>query len=397
MSVTVSERRLLAFAIASQASISIVQWGLGALAPDLADRYHLSQAALGLLINATAFGNAFALIPAGGLVDRIGPRRPLLLAGTASGLLVAVAGLAGSALVLGIAFVIAGMLGALVAVAATISVFHGFPPERRGFAIGMRQMSVSLGGLIAAFLLPALAGLSGVPLALAASGLATAACAFAFGRSCPPGPLVPVESRRALVPMDAMRVPGMWALFATGLALIWPLTAVLTFSVQAIRDGGGSRLAASLAFALISLSAMAARVIWGRIADSGDGTRRVDTLRDVALLTVCLSLVTALVWPYGTPVRVIAVVVLAFGALGFNGVLYVVAGELAGPARAGQAVGWMSTALFGGGAIAAAPLGALIDGYGYRVLWLAAAVAGAVGVLLARTLYKAYDPVLKPT
>ena len=397
MSVTASERRLLVFAIACQASISIVQWGLGALGPDLADRYHLSQASLGLLINATAFGNAFALIPAGGLVDRIGPRRPLLLAGTASGLIVAVAGLAGSALVLGIAFVVAGMLGALVAVAATVSVFHGFPVERRGFAIGMRQMSVSLGGLIAALTLPALAGLSGVPLALAASGLLTAGCAFAFGRSCPPGPLVPLDARRSWLPMDAMRVPGMWTLFATGLALIWPLSAVLTFSVQAIRAGGGSRLAGSLAFALISLSAMAARVIWGRVADAGDGTRRVSTLRDVALLTVGLSLVTALVWPYGTPVRVVSVVVLAFGALGFNGVLYVVAGELAGTARAGQAVGWMSTALFGGGAIAAAPLGALIDARGYRVLWLAAAAMGALGVLLARTLAKAYDPSRQPT
>ena len=66
---------------------------------------------------------------------------------------------------------------------------------------------------------------------------------------------------------------------------------------------------------------------------------------------------------------------LSFGALGFNGVLYLIAGEIAGAARAGQAVALMSTALFGGGALAAVPLGALADAEGYRSLWLAAAVA----------------------
>ena len=381
-----TERRLLTLSIASQASISIVQWGLGALGPDLADRYDLSAASLGLLINATAIGNAIALVPAGGLVDRIGPRRPLMIAGTASGLLVAVAGLAGSAVVLGIAFVVAGMLGALVAVAATVSVFHGFPAERRGFALGLRQMSVSLGGLIAAVMLPALAGLSGVPLALAAAGLATAACAFVFGHACARGPLVQSESRRALLPVDAMRQPGMWRLFASGVALVGALTAVLTFSVPAIRDGGGSRLTGSILFALVSLSAMAARVLWGRVADHGGGSRRIATLNDVAALTVVLALATALVWPCGTVVRIVALTLLSFGALGFNGVLYLAAGELAGAARAGQAVGWMSTALFGGGALAAVPLGLLVDHHGYRSLWLAAAASAAVGWMLVRSL-----------
>ena len=41
----------------------------------------------------------------------------------------------------------------------------------------------------------------------------------------------------------------------------------------------------------------------------------------------------------------------------------------------------MSTALFGGGALGAVPLGALADAEGYRSLWLAAAVASGLGVL----------------
>ena len=55
-----------------------------------------------------------------------------------------------SAVGLGLAPFASGVAGAVVAVGATVSVFYGFPPERRGFAIGMRQMSVALGGLLAA-------------------------------------------------------------------------------------------------------------------------------------------------------------------------------------------------------------------------------------------------------
>jgi hypothetical protein len=49
----------------------------------------------------------------------------------------------------------------------------------------------------------------------------------------------------------------------------------------------------------------------------------------------------------------------------------------------------MSTALFGGGAVAAVPLGALADAEGYRSLWLAAAAAAALGVFATLTLHPA--------
>ena len=82
-----SPYRLLVLALACQASISIVQWGLGVIAPDLQEQYDLSGASLGALVNATAFGNAVALIVAGVIVDRSGPRKPLLYAGSACGFL----------------------------------------------------------------------------------------------------------------------------------------------------------------------------------------------------------------------------------------------------------------------------------------------------------------------
>jgi MFS family permease len=166
-----------------------------------------------------------------------------------------------------------------------------------------------------------------------------------------------------------------------GVCYIVALTAVLTFGVPALRDGGASRGDGSVLFAFVSISAMIARVAWGHLADAGGGRRRAATLRDVGILACASAVLTWAVWPEGTAVRIVALVFLSLGALGFNGVLYLIAGEIAGAARAGQAVALMSTALFGGGALASVPLGALADAEGYRSLWLAAAAASALGVL----------------
>ena len=359
-----------------------MQWGLGVIAPDLQERYDLSAASLGALVNATAFGNAVALMVAGVIVDRSGPRKPLLYAGSACGLLLITGSLLSNPVGLGIALFASGVAGAVVAVGATVSVFHGFPPERRGFALGMRQMSVALGGLMAAALLPLAVHVGGVRLALLLSGVLTAVTAVVFALDTPRGPLVPPEAaRRVVAPFAVLREPGMGMLLLVAVCYIMALVAVLTFSVPALRDGGGSRGEGSVLFAFVSISAMAARIAWGRLADAGGGRRRVATLRDVGILACAAALLTWVVWPEGTAVRIVALVLLSFGALGFNGVLYLIAGEIAGAARAGQAVALMSTALFGGAALGAVPLGALADAAGYRSLWLAAAAASGLGVL----------------
>lgn len=390
-----SPYRLLVLALACQASISIVQWGLGVIAPDLQARYGLSAAGLGALVNATALGNAVALIVAGVIVDRSGPRIPLLFAGSASGLLLIVGSLLTNPFGLGVALFASGVAGAVVAVGATVSVFYGFPPERRGFAIGMRQMSVALGGLLAALLLPLAVHLSGVRLALGLAGALTAITAVVFALDTPHGPLVPpTAARRVIAPFEVLKAPGMPQLLLVALCYIVALTTVLTFGVPALRHGGGSRGDGSLLFAFVSISAMSARIGWGRLADFGGGRRRVATLRDIGLVACGAGVATWLLWPEGTVVRIVALIVLSLGALGFNGVLYVIAGEIAGAARAGQAVALMSTALFGGGALAAVPLGALADAEGYRSLWIAAAVASGLGVLV--TLGLAPQPQREP-
>jgi predicted MFS family arabinose efflux permease len=309
---------------------------------------------------------------------------PLIVGGVATGVLLAAGGYAPGVAAVAICLLLSGVAGSLISVAGTISVFHGFPADRRGAALGVRQMSVAAGGLVAAILLPGLASIGGVGLALAVSGALTAVTGVVFGLASPAGALAhgPGEGRTMDV-AGVLRIPGMVLVLVIGFVLVSSLTAVTTFIVPAGKASGLSSAGAEGLFVAVSLAAMASRIAFGRIADLNGGRRRRATLRDVALIGSLGSLVFWAASGAGLVAQIPAVAVLAFGTLGFNGIVYAIAGELTGPRRAGQAVGLASTVLFGGSAIAAVPLGALADAAGYRALWPASALLCAVGALLA--------------
>jgi MFS family permease len=361
----------------------MVQWGLGAFGPELAEAFALSPVGLGIVLAASSLGNAVAHVPAGAVVDGVGPRLPLIVGGIASGGLVVMGGFADSVALLAAALFLAGVTAALVAVAGSVTVFEGVPARRRGLAMGMRQMAVSLGGLLAAILLPILGASGGVPLALGVCGVASAATAVVFGLVSPGHARRPGGGVRGAI--RVFRAPGVPRLLLCGLLFMCPLSALLSFSVIALEDAGASRAAAGAAYAAITIAAMIARVGWGRVADSHHFGRR-GTLVFVGLWSAAGGALAWLLWPAGSVAGVVLLPLFAIGALGANGVIHVMAGELAGPQAAGRAIGWSSTVLFGGFAAWAPPLGALADAGGFRLLWLVGAATSVAGALLARGL-----------
>jgi MFS family permease len=379
---SLEQRRLLILAACSQACISIALWGLGALGPALREEFDLSAAALGTVFAAAFLGNAIILVPAGTVVDRIGPRGPLIVGGLASGAVLVGAGLAPSATLAALALFGYGLAAAFVSVAGTVSVFHGFDAERRGMALGVRQMSVSAGGLVAAALLPGLAAIGGVRLALITSGVLAAVFALLFGLASPPGALHPHARGWSIDLIGLLRTPGIPRVVVISAVHVTALAAALNFSVPALVDDGASTVVGAALFAVISGSAIVARLAWGRIADLGGGTRRRATLRDVGMVTLVGALLYWAADAAGPAAQLPAMAVFAFGAMGANGLLYLIAGELTGPVRAGQAVGLVSTILFGWAAVMSPVLGALADAAGFGVLWPACAGIACVSIAL---------------
>ncbi len=84
------------------------------------------------------------------------------------------------------AIFVAGIGSAAVPVAGMSSLLREFPPDRRGLALGWRQLAVPLGGTVGAATLPLLVHLGGVQLALLASAVLTAVTAAWFAAVRPP-------------------------------------------------------------------------------------------------------------------------------------------------------------------------------------------------------------------
>jgi MFS family permease len=78
--------------------------------------------------------------------------------------------------------------------------------------------------------------------------------------------------------------------------------------------------------------------------------------------------------------------VLAFGALGFNGVVYLIAGELGGAHRAGAAVGLASTVVFSVGSLVGPLYGLLVEHAGYEAMYVVIAGCTLAGAAVARGL-----------
>lgn len=170
---------ILAVGVLAQASLSALQNGLPALGPMLRSSFGLSLPELGLVLASANWGIMSTLLLWGALADRQGERFVIAagLGGCALCILVAsnMEGVAG--LVTWLA--LAGALGSAASAASGRAVMQWFSRRERGFALGIRQMSVPLGGAVAALALPLIAASLGLKVAFLAQ-----ACAAVFGGLC---------------------------------------------------------------------------------------------------------------------------------------------------------------------------------------------------------------------
>jgi MFS family permease len=210
------------------------------------------------------------------------------------------------------------------------------------------------------------------------------ASGLAFAVVAGPGQRVtlPAASRFALP-------AGLPRLLAVGALYVSALGGVLAFTVAASEDAGLSETEAGIVLACLNIGAGAGRVIWGRIADGAGGTRRVRTLVELGIFGTVAALAFPVLVHLGPVTAVVAALALAFGALGFNGLVYLIAGELGGRLHAGAAVGVASTVVFTVGAVVGPVYGVLVEQAGYDAMFVVVAAVMLAGAVVARGLHGA--------
>ena len=372
---------ILALGTAAQWSYSAVFLGIPVLAPQLRDEYGLSLAQVGVVLAAFSIGSVVTLLPWGLLADRVGERRVLATGLAAASVALAAAAFTSGWVALVALLILAGGAGASVNAASGRAVMSWFDASERGFALGIRQTALPLGGAAAAVALPPIAAAGGTEaglLVLAGACLATAIAGAVGLREAPPDDGVPLGDVT-----NPLRDGRMWRL-ATGSGLIVVAQiSIMAFAVLFLHGARGlSTAAAAGIFAAMQLVGASLRIAAGRWSDRV-GTRIGPLVRIALALSVALALSAALA---DAPLALLVPAFLVAGAISqaWNGLSFTAAAELAGLARAGAALGFQQTSLAVASSVAPPVFALLVESTSWGVAFALAATLPLAGAGLLR-------------
>ncbi|HET7856862.1 MAG TPA: MFS transporter [Gaiellaceae bacterium] len=366
---------MLAAGTAGATAYSAVLLSLPVLAPTLRKEFDLTLTEVGIALASVWIGPIFTLLLWGLAADRFGERWSLAAGLAAMGALVAAAGAADDFVLLVLLLASASAAGSSVNSASGRAVMHWFAADERGFALGLRQASLPLGGALAAVTLPTIVGatsLDGGFFFLAVLCFAAALIGALVLRDRP-GDADEAEAARW-----TLRDRRLWVLSGGSGLYLMAQIAMTGFVVLFLHDARGlSNGQAAAVLAVAQVLAIGLRIAAGRWSDRV--RTRVGPLRLVGL-AICAGVgLTAALVDAPLAVLVPALVVATSLSMTWNGLSYTAAAELAGSARSGAAIGFQQTTLSIVGFLAAPVFAALVDASSWRAgfaVWTVAPLAG---------------------
>jgi predicted MFS family arabinose efflux permease len=388
--------RVLALTTLQQAGLTTIRFGLPVLAPFWRDALGISLAQVGVLLGAFDLGALLLFLPLGLLTDRWG--EPAVLAAGAlftAVMSAAVAGAHGFG-TLAALLALAGLGYGSGQTAGTKAVAAAFGPRGRGVAMGIRQSGLPLGGMIAAALIPALAGAfgwrAGVLGAAAVCALTGLVCAFGLrgagdaagvnaGIHRPPhGRPLPARLAGILADAGIRRTTIVAMLLVIGQFCYQGYLALYMVD----RFGWSKHLAAALLLAVHG-GGIAGRMGWGALSDRLLGGRRTPALAWCAALCALFPL-ALIAMPRPVPAATAATVACAGGVLllGWNGLYSTLILEGAGTHDAGAAMGISMTMLYAVTFITPPAFGWMVERTSYAAAWLSLAAFLALGYAVSR-------------
>ena len=373
---------MLAAGTAAQTSFSAVIVGLPVLAPTLKDAHDLSLLQVGVVLDALWIGTLLTLLPWGVLADRVGERLVLATGLVACAVALVGAGYAASFESLILLVGLAGAAGASVNAASGRAVMQWFPAAERGFALGVRQTAIPVGGLISALVLPAL-GLRSAFVFLAALCVAGAVFGAAVIREREGAAEDDVLEPRGLG--ATLRDHRLWLLCGASSFYLVAQLAITGFLVLFFHEERGLTTAAAAGvLAGVQVVAAAMRIGGGRWSDRLGS--RIRPLRIVGVGSA-ITLAVAVVLLSAPLPLLIASFILAGGlSMSWNGLSFTAAAEIAGRARAGAALGMQQSALAAAGAIVPPAFAAIVAASSWRLGFALSAAFPLAGVALLRPL-----------
>ncbi len=360
------------------------------LIPLLTTERGLTLAQAGLLAAMPTIGLVLTLVLWGALTDRIGEKWVI-----AGGLgLTALAAL-GAVLAVGyvqlaIFLLLGGAASASTNSASGKVVVGWFAKERRGLAMGIRQICQPLGVTIAALTVPAVAASHGIAAAFVLPLAATAITAVLCALFLVPPPRAPRTERKEAA-VNPYRANGfLWRIHLVSILLVVPQFTLSTFGlVWLVTDLHWNTLAAGVVVGAAQFVGALGRVAVGILSDRVGS--RVRPLRWVAFSAVAVMLALGAVgatgWSAGAIVLVIAMTV----TVADNGLAFTSVAEVAGSAWSGRALGVQNTGQFLAASAVGPLVGALIGAIGFPLAFVAVAAFPAAASALVPARHLEHD------
>lgn len=383
-------------------SVSLALSSIGPLAPFLQEAFQISRAQIGVLTSAQSVGSIAMATVSGSIVERFGIRSWIFLSQAAAGICAFFIACTSSFTLGMVFFLVMGFAFSFVNPATTKAIIIFFPHVRRGTAIAVKQCGVPAGALLAAALLPALAIFAGWEKSMLAVAL-IAVLGAAGGWLLYPdrddhlfavkagknGPLGQHDFRkdfgRLLRNKDFLLTSVLQGVFNLGQFVIRAY--LVLYLVEAV---GCSVLFAGFTMAVMQLSGVVSRIIWGLIADFLFAGRRIPVLQIIGLVTVAGLVGLAFLDP-AMPAWVIWLIVATAGAgsEGFPGTAILLRAELAGKDLAATSTGLGMAISFWGVLFGPPFFGFVVDTiHSYQFAWLTLAVITLAATVLLRFIHE---------
>jgi ACS family hexuronate transporter-like MFS transporter len=364
---------------------------IGPLAPFLKKDLSLSNAELGLFMAAAAFGYMLTLLPAGWLVDRIGPRPILAIGEVVGGIF-----LAGMFMIRTytqgiILMTLAGTGMGLLTPSTTRGVIDWFPSKERATAMGLKQTAINICGILTGATLPAVAIYVGwkysyVGLGIIAVAVGVASLALYRQPSRPEVAVKIMGSPRPDVSMlAAFKRKDIWMIVGAGTLLNVVEFSSASYFVLYARDALlFSVVNAGFLFSICQAGGALGKPLVGIVSDRIlKGSRRLCYLAlSVLTLVTCIMFVLL---PRGFSNWLVIWPTLIFGlaSAGWGGLHLTMIGELAGSTSVGTVTG-LATVFMMLGNLAGPPIfGYILDTTSsFQMAWCFLAVLSLLSTLL---------------
>ena len=370
----------------AQAGASIVQQALGVLAPFLILQYSLSAAQLGALFTLLYLGSATFTAVSGVLTDRLGERTMVAISGTIMTIALVAAAAIPNYVWLVCWMFLYGAGYAAQTPAGGRAILTWFTRDR-GFAMGVRQTGVPLGGLIGAAFMPFVAfrfgGYRGALFATAIIVAVSTAAACLLYRDAPVDRPPLVNMRELLAGMRRLaRDPRLVAVTLTCMVLVNTQIAANSFlTLTAIHTIHATPAYATAAFACSFTAATIARLFWGWFSDRFMPGNRIGLLGILAALAGVATLIFAVLGPGLAAFLIPSAMFIGFVGVGWNGVMAAALAEIGGQDRAGSALGLNLTVIYGVSALSPLLFGSITDHTSLKTAWFCVTALCFAGVL----------------